>query len=104
MNKRHNRALWGIPTHATQDRRVRKLQAALGHHLHQVTQTELVAQIPTYTQNDNLAVKVSSCKQLFQALQLAHSSDLTSPRSTLTALTSLFAPEPAGACLIAGMR
>ena len=30
----------------------------------------------------------------FIALQLAHSSDLTSRRSTLTGLTSLFAPEP----------
>src|ERR1700733_1156817 len=80
-----------MPTHPTQDRRGRKLQAALGDHLHQVTQADLVAQIPTHTQDDYFAAKVSSCKQLFQALQLAHSSDLASPRS---ALTSLFAPEP----------
>lgn len=47
---------------------------------------------------------MSSCKQLFQALQLAHSSDLTSPRSTLTSLTSLFAPKPAIAGRHAGCR
>ena len=62
---------------------MRKLQAALGHHLHQVTQTELVAQIRTHTQNDNLAVKVSSCKQprLFNLLirQTSHDQGLLLP-------------------------
>jgi hypothetical protein len=47
-------------------------QAALGHHLHQVTQAELEPEIPPHAQQDDLAVEVSTREQLFQALQLVH--------------------------------
>jgi hypothetical protein len=38
--------------------------AALGHHLDQVTGTELESEIPSHTQNDDLLVKVPSLEQI----------------------------------------
>ncbi len=50
--------LWNMPLHPAHDRRMRKMQAALSHHLDQITQAELVTQIPTHTQDDDLPSKV----------------------------------------------
>jgi hypothetical protein len=47
-------------------------QAALGHHLHQVTEAQLEPKIPPHAQQDDLTVEVSTREQLFQALQLVH--------------------------------
>jgi hypothetical protein len=33
-------------------------QAAFGHHLHQVSEAELEAQVPPYAQDDDLAIEV----------------------------------------------
>jgi cyclopropane fatty-acyl-phospholipid synthase-like methyltransferase len=40
--------LRGVALHPAHDRRMRHRQAALGHHLHQVTQTELEPKIPAH--------------------------------------------------------
>jgi len=37
---------------------MRKRQPEFGHHLHQIAEAELKAQIPAHTQDDDLAVKV----------------------------------------------
>jgi hypothetical protein len=38
--------------------------AALGHHLDQVTGTELESEVPSHTQNDDLLVKVPPLEQI----------------------------------------
>jgi hypothetical protein len=74
-----------------------KLESSFGHHLHQIKEAELVAQISTHTQKDHLAVKVPSCKQLFDVSQPAHcQSSIT--KTTLSDGISLFAPELARQC------
>jgi hypothetical protein len=52
-----------IALHPPQDRRMSQQDAALGHHLDQVTGTELESEIPSHTQNDDLLVKVPSLEQ-----------------------------------------
>jgi hypothetical protein len=49
--------LWRIPSNSAQNRRMGKLESSFDHHLHQITEAELVAQIPTHAQKDHLAVK-----------------------------------------------
>jgi hypothetical protein len=41
--------------------------AAFGHHLHQVTETQLEAQIPPDTQDDDLTLEVPTLEQLIRA-------------------------------------
>ena len=70
-----------------------KLEVSFGHHLHQITEAELVAQIPTHAEEDRLAIEVPSCNNssMFRSLSIV------SPRSQKTTLSdgiSLFAPEP----------
>src|SRR5277367_3877507 len=85
--------LWRIPSNPAQDRRMCKLESSFGHHLHQITEAELVAQIPTHAQEDHLAIKMPSCKQLFDVSPSAHrQSSIT--KTTLSDGISLFAPEP----------
>jgi len=50
-----------------------KTQPAFRHHLHQVPEAELVAEVPADTHNDHLAVKVPPRKQLFHTPQLTQS-------------------------------
>src|SRR5580692_12080124 len=51
---------------------MRKVQSALRHHLDQIAEAELVAQVPAHAQNDHLAVEMPSPKQLLDAIQFAH--------------------------------
>jgi hypothetical protein len=43
---------------------VRDRQAALGHHLHHVAQTQLEPKIPAHAQDDDFAVEVATLEQL----------------------------------------
>src|ERR1017187_9874898 len=54
--------LWCVPQHPTQDGGMRKVQSALRHHLDQIAEAELVAQIPAHAQDDHLAVEVPPSK------------------------------------------
>jgi hypothetical protein len=85
--------LWCIPPDPAQNRRSAQVQPALGHHLDQIAQAELIAQVPTNAQDDHLAVKMPSYKQVLDAPQLAHSSPRL-PKTTVLEWDSLFAPEP----------
>jgi hypothetical protein len=51
---------------------MRHRQAALGHHLHQVSQAQLEAKIPAHAQDDDFAVEVATLEQFLHTLQLAH--------------------------------
>ena len=62
--------LRGVALDPAHDRGVRHRQAALGHHLHQVAQTELEPKIPAHAQNDDFAVEVATLEQLRYRLQL----------------------------------
>jgi hypothetical protein len=69
-------------------------QAAFGHHLHQVSQAELEAKIPAHAQDDDLAVKVATLEQLFDAHQLAHAHPSGSSADIIAGQILPFAPEP----------
>ena len=85
--------LWHLPSNPAQDHLMGKLEPSFDHHLHQITEAELLAQIPTHAQKDHTAVKVPSCKQHFDVYQPAHcQSSIT--KTTLSNGISLFAPEP----------
>jgi hypothetical protein len=43
---------------------MRHRQAALGHHLHQVLQTQLESKIPGHAQDDDFPVEVATLEQL----------------------------------------
>ena len=47
-------------------------QAAFSHHLDEIAQTALVAQIPTHTKDDDFAVEMTPAEQPFEIFQLAH--------------------------------
>jgi hypothetical protein len=51
---------------------VSKVKTSLRHHLDQITEAQLVTQVPANAKNDHLTIKVSPCKQLLHAAQLAH--------------------------------
>jgi hypothetical protein len=53
-----------------QNGRMRDGQATLGHDLNQISRRQLVAQVPTYTQNNNFPFKVPTLEQVFHALAL----------------------------------
>ena len=53
-----------VALHPPQDRRMSQQDAALGHHLDQVTGTELQSEVPSHTQNDDLLVKVPPLEQI----------------------------------------
>ena len=69
--------LRNIALHPTQNRGVRKMQTTFRHHFDQITQAQLVAQVPANAQSNDLPVEVPPCKELRHALQPAH---LLSPR------------------------
>src|SRR4029077_15946153 len=52
--------LRGVALHPAHDRGMRHRQAALGHHLYQVAQTELEPKIPAPAQDDDFAVEVAT--------------------------------------------
>jgi hypothetical protein len=70
-----------------------KLESSFVHHLHQIMEAELVAQIQTHAQEDHLAIKVPSCKPTLRCFSVCHcQSSIT--KTTLSDGISLFAPEP----------
>jgi hypothetical protein len=71
-----------------------KAQPALGHHLGQIPEAELVAQVPAHAQSDHLTVEVPPSKQLFYAAQLAHPGPSTLRKSNVPDRTPLFAADP----------
>jgi hypothetical protein len=56
-------------------------QAAFGHHLHQVSEAELEAQVPPHTQDNYLAIKVPTLKQFSQTREPGYHTALNSPDS-----------------------
>src|ERR1700722_16993426 len=64
--------LWSIPSNPALDRRMGKLESSFGHHLHQITEAELVAQILTHAQEDHLPIEEPRCKQRFDVSQPVH--------------------------------
>jgi hypothetical protein len=76
-----------IPSNPAQDRRMGKLESSFGHHLHQITEAELVAQIPTHAQKDHLAVKVRPANSSSMFLSLP----MVSPRSQRPLCPTAFA-------------
>src|ERR1700730_13515592 len=87
--------LRGEALHPAHDRRMRHRQAALGHHLHQVAQTELEPKIPAHAQDDDFAVEVATLEQLRYRLQLAHRRPQPAPPANVVDRSPPFAPEPA---------
>src|ERR1700733_7290274 len=71
--------LRNIMMHPTHNGGVGHRQAALGHHLHQIPETELEAQVPPHAQDDDLAIKVPTTKQLVHARKPGHRTALNSP-------------------------
>src|ERR1700722_12635379 len=69
-------------------------QAAFRHHLHQVSQAQLEAEIPAHAQDDDLAVEVATLKQLLNAHQLAHAHPSGRSADIIPGPILLFAPEP----------
>jgi hypothetical protein len=55
---------------AERRRRVGEGKAALGHHLHQVTEAQLEAQIPPHTKDNDLTLEMPTLEQLIKAGQL----------------------------------
>jgi hypothetical protein len=47
-------------------------ESAFGHHLDQIPEAELVAQVPAHTKDDYFTIEVTSSKQFLDAAQLAH--------------------------------
>src|ERR1700738_5206979 len=73
---------------------MRHRQAPLGHHLHQVAQTELEAKIPAPPQDDDFAVEVATLEQLRYRLQLAHRRPQPAQHANVVDRSPPFAPEP----------
>jgi hypothetical protein len=86
--------LRGVALHPAHDRRMRHRQAALGHHFHQIAQTELEPKIPAHAQNDDFAVEVATFEQLRHRLQLAHGRPQPSQHANVADRAPPFAPEP----------
>src|SRR5665213_2321880 len=57
-----------IPLHPTEDGGMSKVQSALRHHLDQIAEAELVAQIPAHAQDNHLAVEMPPSKQLLDTI------------------------------------
>src|SRR5258705_12512376 len=51
---------------------IKRNVSAFCHHLDQIPQTELVAKVPTYAQQDHLTIKVSTCKQCLRSIPSTH--------------------------------
>src|SRR5216684_1677385 len=83
-----------VAPHPAHNGRMRHRQAALGHHLHQVSQAQLESKIPAHAQDDDFAVEVATLEQLLQALQLAHCRPSVSSAASIADLIAPLAPEP----------
>src|SRR5580700_12050112 len=78
-----------VALHPTQDRRMSQQDTALGHHLDEVTGTELESEIPSYAEHDDFLVKVPSLEQILCRGRFRHRWPLP-PQGQLFK----FAPEP----------
>lgn len=58
------------PLYPAHDRCVGQGQSTLGHHLNQVTQAQLEAQVPADAQDDDLALEVPALEKIVHALKL----------------------------------
>jgi hypothetical protein len=67
---------------------------SLGHHLHQVSQTQRASKMPAHAQDDDSAVKVAPLEQLFGDLKVAHCQPQPIQLVSVADRTALFAPEP----------
>ena len=77
--------------HPTHDGGVGHRQAALGHHLHQIPEAQLEAQVPTHAQDDDLAIKMPTVKQPIHVRKPGHRLALNLPVSR-EATTTLMTP------------
>src|SRR5260221_14325317 len=73
---------------------MRHRQATLGHHLHQISQTQLESKIPAHAQDDDFPVEVATLEQLLYGLWLAHRRPQPVQHASVADRTALFAPEP----------
>src|SRR5271165_6749556 len=64
--------LWRIMVHPAHNGGVGHRQAALGHHLHQVPEAELEAQVPPHAQHDDLTIEVATLEQFVQTREPSH--------------------------------
>src|ERR1035438_175421 len=62
-----------VPRHPSQDRRVRHLDAALGHHLHQVPVRQSVSDIPAHAKFDDVGVEYAFTVHRVTRDRLRHS-------------------------------
>src|SRR6202046_5992260 len=74
--------------HPPHDGGVGHRQAALGHHLHQIPEAELEAQVPPHAQDDDLTIKVPTLKQLVYSRKPSHRTVLNSPAGYEATTTS----------------
>ena len=63
------------PTH---DRRVRQGESTFGHHLHEITKAEFVAQIPAHAEDDYFAIEMAAFEEF---VHVEHSSALSFEQS-----------------------
>ena len=65
--------------HQAHDGGVGHRHATLGHHLHQISEAELEAQVPPHAQDDDLAVKVPTLNSSSKPCNLAIAPTSTHP-------------------------
>src|SRR4029077_17252125 len=69
---------WRIVLNPTHDRRVRQGESTFGHHLHEITKAEFVAQIPAYAEDDYFAIEMAAFEEF---VHVEHSSALSFEQS-----------------------
>ena len=89
--------LWNIALDPAHDRRMSQRQSAFGHHFHEIPKAELVSQIPTHTENDDLPVEMAAFEKIIDAQHRGYPSTPVAPRPGNYAPLAPFAPEPAHA-------
>src|SRR6202795_4817022 len=67
-----------IALNPTHDRRVRQGESTFGHHLHEITKAEFVAQIPAHAEDDYFAIEMAALEEF---VHVEHSSALSFEQS-----------------------
>src|ERR1700730_2888528 len=93
-----------VALHPTHNGRMGDRQATLGHHLHQVAQTELESKIPAHAQDDHFAVEVTTLEKLRYRLQVAHRLPQPVQHDSVADPTAPFAPEPQRRFMLPGQN
>ena len=71
---------------------MRQGESTFGHHLHEITKAEFVAQIPAHAEDDYFAIEMAAFEEF---VHVEHSSDLSFEQSAANyAALTQFAPEP----------